>query len=102
MSESLEARRRRALSGSNLGAHEYDVRNAETGGDQREHRGDVWPDQIQALIERQRRRQDPLGLALQSHAEDASRWIEQDANAFREARARRDSVDYFRYILLAR
>ena len=83
-----------ALLRSDLGAHEYDVRNAETDGDQREHRRDVWPDQIQALTESKRRRQNAFGLALQSHTEDASRGIEQDANAFGEERARRDSVDY--------
>ena len=78
---------------ANLGAHENNVGDAEADGDQAEDGRDMRPDQDQALIERERRRQDAFSLTLQSHAEDARRRVEQDADAFVEQRARRDAAD---------
>src|SRR5215467_9535365 len=51
------------------------------------------PDEIEALAQRQWGRQNSRGLALKREAEDASRRIKQNGDAFREQRAGRNSAD---------
>src|SRR6266536_4823446 len=51
------------------------------------------PDEVEALAELQWSGQDALGLALQGQTEDPGRRIEQDADAFRKKRTRRNSAD---------
>ena len=60
---------------ADLSAHEDDVGNAEADCHQAEQGGDVRPDQIEALTERQWRGQDAFGLALQGQTEHPGRRI---------------------------
>src|SRR4030095_8635974 len=73
---------RRAL-GSDLGAHEYNVRDAETNRDEPKQRCDVWPDQPEALVDRQRRCQDSFGLARKNPTKGPTGCrVEENLNAF--------------------
>src|SRR5512132_2613162 len=51
------------------------------------------PDEVEALAKLQWSGQDALGLALQGQTENAGRRVEQDADAFRKKRTRRNSAD---------
>ena len=74
--------------GADFGPHENDIRNAEANRDQSEQRGHVRPNEIEALAQGQRSRQDSLGLALERETKNAGRRIKQNAYAFREQRTR--------------
>ena len=76
--QSLEAR-----SGSDLGAHEYNVGDTETNRDEPKQRCDVWPDQPEALVDRQRRCQDSFGLARKNPTKGPTGCrVEENLNAF--------------------
>src|SRR3990172_1557414 len=90
---SKEAVNHCAVLGADLGAHENDVRDAEANGHQPKEGRDMGPDEDQTLIQRERRRENALGLALKRQAEYPGCGVEQDADAFRKKRARRDAIN---------